>query len=179
MAKTKIKSKSIKKRDALKRTSRVFRITKFIVPFVPAGVMSIINWDEWFAETGGSLPAGLLMAIFSALIVCLGVTKRDELIAKKLSPIFVLTVGVAIAGVSCLLLASILHELGIMLLVSAIGAAVAGTEDQLNMSLIEPEVKEYSEIILEAGMDEKENKKKAKREKIKAELEEARRRATE
>lgn len=175
----KFKTKTVKTRDNLKRASTAIKVSKFILPFVPSGVLVGINWEDWIEETGGSLPAGLIMAIFSAIIVSFGVTKKEQFEEKKISPIFVLTIGVAIAGVACLLLANILEELGITLLVSAIGAAASSVGDQINMSVITPKLQEYNDIIKEVGLDEKTNKKEERREQAKAELEEARRRATE
>ena len=89
MAKTKkIKSKTVQKRNALRVTNVAMIGAKFVMPVVPATVMTIINWDEWFAQTNGGLPAGFITLLISTIIAVVGIMKRDDLAKKHVSSIF-------------------------------------------------------------------------------------------
>ena len=79
MAKTKkIKSKTVQKRNALRATNVAMIGAKFAMPAVPATVLTIINWDEWFAQTNGGLPVGFATLLISTIIAVIGIMKRDD-----------------------------------------------------------------------------------------------------
>jgi hypothetical protein len=89
MAKTKkIKSKTVQKRNALRATNVAMIGAKFVMPVVPATVMTIINWDEWFDKTNGGLPAGFITLLIATIIAVVGIMKRDDLAKKHVSSIF-------------------------------------------------------------------------------------------
>lgn len=177
--KVRVKSKTVRNKNILKGVNWGMWGAKFALPFIPATVMTIINWDEWFANTHGSLPAGFLLMVVGTLVSIIGIWKKDKFMEKHISPLFVLVIGLVLVAASFLLLANILYQAGIMFLYCAAGALAAAIDDQVQMSVVSPRLVEIEEDIKEGGLDRKTNKREARRQKRLAEMEEARRRAVE
>ena len=177
--KVRVKSKTVRNKNILKVVSGSMWGAKFALPFIPATIMTIINWDEWFANTHGSLPAGFLLMVVGTLVSIVGIWKKDKFMEKHISPLFVLVIGLVLVAASFLLLANILYQAGMMFLYCAAGALAAAIDDQVQMSVVSPRLVEMEEDIKEGGLDRKTNKREARRKKRLAEMEEARRRAVE
>lgn len=177
--KVKVKSKTVRNKNILKAANATMWGAKFALPFVPATVMTIINWDEWFANTHGSLPAGFLLMVVGTLVSIIGIWKKDKFMEKHISPLFVLVIGLVLVAASFLLLANILYQAGMMFLYCAIGALAAAIDDQVQMSVIAPNLAEMEADIREGGLDKKVNKREARKKRRLAEMEEAKRRAVE
>lgn len=180
MAKTiKIKSKTLRQRNALIVTNVVMYGSKYAMPFVPATVMTIINWDEWFAQTNGGLPAGFLALVVATVISILGILKRDKLAEKHISTIIPFALALFVVAASFLWLSNVMHQAGMMFLYTACAVAVSAIDDQVQQSVVKPALIEIEEDIKDAGMSKKENKRQERKKERLAEMEEARKRAIE
>lgn len=180
MAKTKkIKSKTVQKRNALRVTNVAMIGAKFVMPVVPATVMTIINWDEWFAQTNGGLPAGFITLLISTIIAVVGIMKRDDLAKKHISSIFPFALALIVAGAACLWLANVMHQAGMMFMYTGAAVFASAIDDQVQKSLVVPRLQEMNEDIVEGGLDKKTNKRDQRRQARLDEISEARRRATE
>lgn len=177
--KVKVKSKTVRQRNALKAANITMWGAKFALPFVPATVVTAINWDEWFANTHGSLPAGFLLMVVGTLVSIIGIWKKDKFMEKHISPLFILVIGLVLVASAFLLLANIMYQAGMMFLYCAAGALAAAVDDQVQMSVIAPNLAEIEEDIKEGGLDKKTNKRAERRKRRLKEMEEAQRRAVE
>jgi len=177
--KVRVKSKTVKTRNALRVINAIMYGSKYAMPFVPATVMTIINWNEWFAETRGSLPAGFTALIIATIIAIIGIFKKDKLAEKKVSVLFVFALALFVVAASFLWLANVMHEAGMMFLYTACAVTASAVDDQLEKSLVLPRLEEFNEDIKEGGLDKKTNRREERKAKRLAEIEEAKRRAVE
>lgn len=143
----------------------------WVSPFIPATAMTIINWDEWFAISGPSLPLGFASLLVSTLLAIIGIWKKDEIVGKSISMVYYLAVIFAGFGASMLFLAGLFSQVGYMFLATAGGLVVGGTSDQLNKSLAKPMVEEYKKLIEDNCLDPKSKRKAERKEKAKLEAE--------
>ena len=180
MAKTKkIKSKTVQTRNALRVTNAVMFGAKFVIPFVPMTVMTIINWDEWFAKTQGGLPAGFAALLVSTLIAVIGVMKRDELVKRHISQLFVFALAMLVAGAACFWLADVMNQAGMMFMLTGAAVFTAAIDDQVLQSYVSTQLEEYNEYVRDGGLDKKAIKKEERRKRAMEEMAEARKRAVE
>lgn len=119
----------------------------YVMPLMPATIMTCVNWNEWFNASGVSLPMGLITLLIGVLMAIMGITKRDELFKKNVSGLFYFVLVFAIIGISFKFLANICNQMGDMFLFTACGVLGSGGCDQLNKSLVKPRVEEYKELI--------------------------------
>ena len=153
----------------------------FAAPVIPASIMTAINWNEWFAQSGVSLPLGFASLLVSTVLSIIGIWKKDDITNKAVSAVYYLALIFVCFGATFLFLANIFSQVGYMFLLTAGGLAVGGTSDQVNKSLVKPRVEEYKKLIEENALDER-AKKKAERKaqaKLDAEKELKERQATE
>ena len=169
----KIKSKTVRNKNILKVTNTTMWGAKFAMPFVPATVMTIINWDEWFANTHGNLPMGFILLLVGSLIAVIGIWKKDKLMESKVSPLFVFALALVCVAGSFLLLSNILYQTGMMFMYCAAGVVAAAIDDQVQQSVVAPALKEIEEDIKEGGLDKKTNKREARRQKRLKEMRQA------
>lgn len=162
------KSKTLKTYRRLKLTSRLLYASTYVMPLIPAAIMVGINWDEWVAQTnnGWSLGLGFGSMLLAVLVTIVGIAKRDEIVEEKVSPLFYFAALLSVWSVALLFLATIAHELGIMLGYTVVGLVGAGVADQVNKNVIKPKREMYKEIVDEAGLDEKAIARKRKKEQL-------------
>lgn len=177
--KPKVKSKTVRQRNALKVANASMIGAKFAMPFIPATTMTIINWDEWFKQTQGGLPAGFLALVLATAISIIGIWKKDKLVEKHISPLFVFALALFVVAASFLWLANVMHQAGMMFLFTAGAVVAAAVDDQVQQSVVVPALKELNEDIKEGGLDKKTNKREERKKRRLAEMDEARRRAVE
>lgn len=153
----------------------------FAAPVAPATIMTIINWDEWFAQSGVSLPLGFVSLLVSTLLSIIGIWKKDDLANKAVSAVYYLALVFVCFGATFLFLANLFSQVGYMFLATAGGLVASGTADQVNKSLVKPRVKEYKELIETNALDTRAKKKAERKERAKldAEKEERERQPTE
>lgn len=145
----------------------------YVLPLVPAAVMVGVNWESWVAQTrnGWSLGLGFGMLLLTIFITILGIAKKDEVINKVASPLFYFAGVLGLWAFSLLFLASIAHEFGLMLLYTCAGLLAGATADQVNRSYIKKEVAFYKKLIIDSGLDKKEEERKLKKQLAKQEAE--------
>lgn len=175
----KVKSKTVRTRNALAVTNKVMWGAKFGMPFVPATIMTIINWDEWFAQTNGGLPLGFLTLVVATIISIIGIMKKDALVQKNVSPLFVFALALFCVAASFLWLSNVMYQAGMMFLWTACAVVAAAVDDQVQKSVVEPNLAFYKDLVIRGGLDKKTEKKKNKEQKALEEMEEAKRRAVE
>lgn len=132
-------------------------------PVIPASIMTAINWDEWFAKSGVSLPFGFSMLLVSTLLAIVLIWKKDDIMNKAISAVFYLALLFACLGGTMLFLASLYTQVGYMFLLTAGGLVVSGVSDQINKTLVKPNVDYYKELIANNQLDAK-SKRRAERE---------------
>lgn len=171
--KPKIKSKTVRQRTALKVTNVSMIGAKYAMPFIPATIMTIINWDEWFAQTNGGLPLGFLTLVVATIISIIGIMKKDALVQKNVSPLFVFALALFCVAASFLWLSNVMYQAGMMFLWTACAVVAAAVDDQVQQSVVVPAIKELDEDIKEGGLDRKTNKREQRRQKRLKEMREA------
>lgn len=153
----------------------------YIFPLTPAAIITGVNWEEWFnKENSWSIGLGFGMMLVTVLITIIGVAKRDKIMSEKVSSLYYLAAILACWAIVLMFLASIANQFGYMLLYTCFGLLGGATCDQVRRSKVDGEVKFYKELMIETGLDERESKKRARKEKARQEaIEEQKRRATE
>ena len=177
----KAKSPTLVRYKRWKLASFGLKAGAYAAPLLPATIMTIVNWDEWFAQAGVSLPLGFVSLLISTLLSIIGMWKKDDLLNKKVSAVFYLAILFCCFGATFLFLAKLFSQVGFMFLATAGGLAVGGTADQLNKSLVNVRVEEYAKLIEDNVLDDKAKKKAQRKEqaKLDAEKEEKERQAVE
>lgn len=129
--------------------------TKWVAPIVPAVVITSINWEQWFAEQGASLPSGFAMLLLSILTTILAMSKKDEIVEKKVSYMFYLAGLIAIWGFAFMLLGNIMRDMGMMFLYTCLGIIGGGVADQVNKGLVSDRLTEYKQLVDDNQLDPK------------------------
>lgn len=158
----------------LKRTHYAVYFGKFLVPVIPALIVTGVNWDEWFNKQGVSLPFGIATMLIAILIAIYSYSKSEnQANGNKISPFFFIGAILSIFACSFLLLANILSQMGLMFIYVIAGIFGAGALDQVDKSIITSRMKEYNELVDKYDLDERKLKKKQAKEerRKKAELE--------
>lgn len=132
-------------------------------PVAPATVITVINWDEWFAKSGVSLPFGFASLLVTTILSIILIWKKDEVVNKAVSCVFYIAVLFVFFGATFLFLASLYQMVGFMFLATAGGLVASATADQFNKSLVKPNVAFYQNLIKENHLDAK-SKRQLKRE---------------
>lgn len=165
-------------------------VGKYVIPCIPAAVITGINWDEWFVNCGASLPFGFATLLIAVGLTIYAISKKDEIVQKKLSPLFAIALVVAVWAIALMFLANVLQQMGQMLLWTVVGIVGGASADQFKMTTCASRIEEYKGLIEENCLDTKSEKKSKRKEKAEAEAkaraeakaaaqEEAKRRATE
>ena len=156
-------------------------VATFSSPLIPASIMTIINWDEWFQQSGISLPLGFASLLVSTLLSIIGIWKKDNLMNKTISAVYYLALLFVGFAAAFLFLANLMSQVGYMFLATAGGLLAGGTADQVNKSLVKPRVKEYRNLIDKNGLDARAKRKleRKKQAKLDAENEEKERQPVE
>lgn len=147
-------------------------VAKYLAPVLPATVISLVNWEEWFAQTSWSLPYGLATLIIAILSTVIGITKKDKLVETKVSPIFFIALIMSIWGIAFLFLANIMQEVAYMLLWTCLGILASATADEVNTQVVEPRIEEYKTLIVENGLSKKQQAKIERQKKAEQEAKE-------
>lgn len=147
------------------------RISKYLLPCVPASIITAINWEEWFVNCGASLPFGFATLLISVIVTILAIYKGDEVVNAKVSKLFYLAVVLAVWAIAFMFLANIMQQIGQMILWTAVGVVVGATGDQVEKSYVSKVVTEYEQLIHDNCLSKEDKKKKERAEKAKAEAE--------
>ena len=165
----KFKSKTLSTYRAWQGAKVALYAGMWALPVAPATVMTAINWDDWFAEAGSSLPFGFISLIVTTLLGIVGIWKKDELVNKKVSAIFYVALIFACLGATNLFLASLFSTVGYMFLMTAGGLVASATCDQVSKTLVDSRIKEYRELIETNALDSRTKKRNERKERARAE----------
>lgn len=135
----------------------------YLCPFIPAGILTAIRADEWFAKKSWSIGVGLASLLITLLITLLGILNKDKLIKSKISPLFPFAAMLGCFGASFMFLANISGELGMMFILVCVGCLTSAGASQIEKTVVDKKVKWYDAILKEAGLDSKENLLKKKK----------------
>lgn len=152
----------------------------FACPTIPATIVTLINWEEWFGKSNISLPFGFACLLVTVIVAVLGVLKSDTVFKKADIALYYLSGMFMCIGLTCLFLASLFSQMGYLWLYTASGLLGSGVCITVEKKVFEPRIAEYKGLIDEFTLDNKARRKKARMERARAEAEaEASRQATE
>lgn len=138
-------------------------VAQWSTPFIPATVITAINWEEWFANQGWTMPFGFATLLVGIFVSILSFYKNDEDAEKKVSGLYQICFILAIFGVSFLLLANIMNQMGFFFLATAGGCLGGATANQVNKTKVKPRIAEYKELIDANFLDKKSQEKEQRR----------------
>ena len=170
------KSKTVSTYKKLKAGKIALNVGTFLAPIVPATVVTIINWEEWFQKSSSSLPFGFASILITVVIAILGVLKSDTVFKKADIALYFLACLFACIGITCMFLASLFEQMGLMWVYTSAGLLGSGVCVTVNKKVIEPQIDFYKGLIADNCLD---NKSKRKQERIERAQQEARREAEE
>lgn len=158
------KTKTQKKLTAWKTVDWSMRLSKYVVAETPATVMVAVKHSEWFTDVTQTacVSTGFAMFVSTVLATVLCIAKKEETF-KKVSPFVTAAIYLIVAGMICLFMAKILLDLGWLLVFTGGGMVAAVTEDTVEKRAVKKKVEYWSGVLSDAGLNEKENRKKAKR----------------
>lgn len=115
-----------------------------------------VNWQTWFLNTDStSIGLGLAMAIVSTLASIFAIIKRDSETMKKIGPFISVGVAFLMWGAVCLFLASVLNELGKLLIFAGCGILGAAVEDAVDNQVVEEKYLYMKKLMDENGLSKK------------------------
>lgn len=135
----------------------------FACPILPATIVTLINWEEWFNKSSISLPFGFATLLLTVVLAILGVLKSDVVFKKADIALFCLSGFFMCIGLTCLFLASLFSQMGYMWLYVGSGLLGSGTCVVVEKKVFEPNIELYKKLIAENCLDAK-SKRKAKKE---------------
>lgn len=144
----------------------------YLLPLIPASIMTGVHWEEWFKNCGTSLPFGFVTLLLGVVMTLIGIVKRDEIFKQNISGIFYFALVFVVLGLSFKFLSNICNQMGDMFLLTALGILAGATSDQVNKSLATPRVKEYKQLIKDNCLDMRSIKRKERKEKAAKEAKE-------
>lgn len=160
----KFKSKTLSTYKKLKHGNRALKVGVIATPLLPASIITGINWNEWFAQSGFSLPLGLGSLLVTTLLAILCLVKSDTVIKKKDTALIFLACLFLCLGVTNLFLASLFTQLGYMFIYTACGLAGSFGEYEVSKRIMDPKIEEYKKLVEENCLDTKSQKRKERKE---------------
>lgn len=140
-------------------------------PLLPATIVTIINWEEWFQKSSISLPFGFASLILTVIVAILGMLKSEVIFKKADIALFFLAGLFMCVGLTCLFLASLFTQMGWMWMYVGGGLLASATEVVVERRVIEPNVQFYKALIEENCLDEKSKRRKKKEEQARKDAE--------
>lgn len=132
---------------SLKSGTYLFAVVPF---FAELGV----NWNAWFSnkDTAPSIGTGFAMLIVTTVLSLLAILKKDDEFMKKFSPLFYIAVIFIMWAATFMFLATIMNEMGKMLMYASIGILAGAISDETEKTVVEPKYKLYKELAHNAGL---------------------------
>lgn len=156
------KSKTLSKRNGLRVAKYSLKAGTYAAPLVPVAVETGIHWDEWFNNSNGfHVGGGFIMLILSTLLTYLMVAKKKKLL-EKFSAFWSVAIILICWATSLLLLSSILHQIGFMLLYIAFAIVGSAIMDETETRVIEENLSFYEGLVKDNNLDPRQEKKQAK-----------------
>lgn len=171
------KSKTLSRYRSIQAAEKVAWVGKYAMALAPAGILTAVNWESWFENAGTSLPAGLSMMIVSTLLAIVGISKKDDIVGKKLSALFYLSIVFFCFAMSFKFLSNICNQMGDVFMWTSFGVLAGAVTDEVDKEVLVPLQLEYKELI-DTNELSRSSKKKAERKRL-AQAEAMERQATE
>ena len=121
-------------------------------PLVPATIVTLINWEEWFDTASYSLPYGFASLILTVVIAIVGILNSETIFKKADVALFCLAGLFMCVGLTCLFLASLLSQMGFMWLYVGAGLLASGACVEVENRVFEPKIALYKEVIKENNL---------------------------
>ena len=175
------KSKTLSSYRGLKVGKVALYTGVFACPITPATIITLINWEEWFAKSDKSLPFGFASLLVTVVVAIVGAIKSDTVLKKVDIALYYLGGLLMCIGITCLFFASLLSQMGYMWLYTGAGVLASGACLTVEKKVVSPSLQFYKGLVEENFVDKKTRKKQEKIERAKKEaqeLKERRRRAT-
>lgn len=147
------------------------KASKYVAPLVPATVMTLVNWDEWFVKSGASLPFGFATLLIAVLLSVVAIAKKDKVVNEKISYIYFIGAILGVWAISFMFLANIFSQIGQMVLWTALGVTAGATADEVDMLLAKPRRAEYKELIETHHLSASAKKRQERKERARLEAE--------
>jgi len=167
------KSKTLSTYKKLKATDVGLKVGTFVLPIVPAVVLTGVKWDEWWGKANVSLPFGFACLLLTVVSAVLGIMKSDTIIKKKDIGLFYLTITFCLIGITCLFLASLFSQIGYMFLYTAAGLLASATGNIVDEKVIKPKRDFYKKLVEDNALDPKSRKKLEKQRRAEEEAKQA------
>lgn len=151
---------------ALKRGQIGMEVGKYAMPLIPASIITGVNWDNWFANCGASLPFGFTSLIFAVVLAILGISKKDNLVKEKLSGLVYLALTFACFGLAFKFLSNVMNQMGDVFLWTALAICGSFGVDQVDKTVMTKNINFYKELVDKNELDPRARKKKAKEAKL-------------
>ena len=143
------------------RTAKVsLFVGAFACPVVPASIMTLVNWEEWFEKSSFSLPFGFASLLVTVVLAVIGIMRSDTIFKKTDIALFFLGGLFMCIGITCLFLASLFEQIGYMWIATGagiLGSAVCVITEQ---KVVEPNIELYSGLVDEYTLSTRAKKKK-------------------
>lgn len=122
-------------------------------PTVPATIVTLINWEEWFNKSSISLPFGFSMLLVTVIVAIVGVLNSDTVFKKADVALYYLAGIFMCIGLTCMFLASLFSQMGYLWLYTASGLLGSGVCSTAEKKVIQPKIDFYRKLIDENGLD--------------------------
>lgn len=143
----------------------------FAFPLVPATIITIVNWDEWFAKSSTSLPFGFASMLVTVILAIIGILNSGTILKKAEIALYILAGLFICVGITNLFLASLLVQVAYVWLAVGAGLVGSGTCAVVEKKVFEPNIKLYKKLIKDNNLDYKSKREKAREEQARKDAE--------
>lgn len=150
-------SKTMREYRKWKRLHYSLKATEYVAPFAPFAITAGVNYNEWF-YTGNEptkIAFGFVMAVASLALSVVTMAKKDSEFMKKVGIFIPIAFGFLSWGLVCVLLSTILMELGKALLATGAGILAAATADTADKTVVEEKYEYMKQLADENGLTKK------------------------
>lgn len=140
-------------------------------PIVPASIVTMINWEEWFQKSSHSLPFGFAFLLLTVVFAVVGIINSGTIFKKADVALFFLGGLFMCIGITSLFLAKLFEQMGFMWLYTGGGIIGSGLCVVSENKFVEPNIELYSGLVDEFILSKKAKRKQARIARARAEAE--------
>jgi len=148
---------TVRKYKTLRNVHYALKVAPYPTAIAPFAVQLGVNWNDWFPaeKDGTTVGIGLAMALMTTILSVLAIAKKDSDFMKKVGGF--VSVGVAFLawGAVCIFLASVLSELGKMLVFTGLGVLGAAIEESVDKTVVQPRYAFMKNVVDSNGLSKK------------------------
>ena len=158
------RTKTQKKLTGWKFLRGFMATSKYVVAELPATIMIIVQHNDWFPTVTQTVSVSMGFSMFCiTVLVSLFCIANKEKTFKKISPFITAAVYFVIAGIVLLFMSKIANDLGWLCVYTGIGMIIAVVENTVEKNVVSKKVDYWSGVLSEAGLNNKENEYKKKK----------------